>query len=191
MSLENMFCQRYLPRLRSSSDPWVLSSIFKPYRNIKRYLIWHIENRGLLALLSLGMFEKKRTIGPALDDEELTDPEVLNLQPGELVEVKSIEEILGTLDRKRHQKGLLWMTGMRKFCRKRYKVKKRVERIILEANGELRKMKNTVILENVTCDGKLFGNCDRSCFHFWREVWLRRVTGELSPDNPDVKDDRA
>jgi len=106
------------------------------------------------------------------------DSEVLGLRPGELVEVKSVEEILATLGPDRKCRGLLWMTGMRKFCGKRYRVLKRVESILLETNGELRTMRNTVSLEGVMCDGAEFGACDRSCFHFWREAWLRRVTQE-------------
>jgi hypothetical protein len=101
--------------------------------------------------------------------------ETLALQPGELVEVRPIEEILATLDRHRRHKGLLWMTGMRKHCGRQYRVYRRVQRITLESNGELRNMKNTVLLEGVMCDGREFGGCDRSCFHFWREAWLRRV----------------
>ena len=97
------------------------------------------------------------------------------LQPGELVEVRSVEEILATLDRHRRHKGLLWMTGMRKYCGGQYRVYKRVERIALESNGELRNMKDTVLLEGVLCDGREFGGCDRCCFHFWREAWLKRI----------------
>jgi hypothetical protein len=102
-------------------------------------------------------------------------PEVLGLQPGELVEVKSVEEVLATLDGNRRHKGLRWMTGMSKYCGGRYRVQRRVERIMLETNGELRNMRNTVLLEGAMCDGQAFGGCDRSCFHFWREIWLRRV----------------
>jgi hypothetical protein len=97
------------------------------------------------------------------------------LQPGEWVQVKPIEEILATLDGSRRHKGLLWMTGMRQHCGRQYRVHRRVQRITLEGTGELRTMKNTVLLEGVMCDGREFGGCDRSCFHFWREAWLRRV----------------
>jgi len=38
-----------------------------------------------------------------------------------------------------------------------------------------RMIKNTVLLESTYCQGKNF-NCDRSCFLFWKEVWLRRVS---------------
>jgi hypothetical protein len=137
------------------------------------------------------LYEKERADAPALDNDKLTEQEALDLHPGELVEVKGIDEILSTFDEPRRHQGLLWMTGMRKFCGKRYKVKKRVGRIILESSGELRKVNNTVLLENVTCDGKHFGNCDRCCYHLWREVWLRRVKKDQSPNKSDAERDRA
>lgn len=104
-----------------------------------------------------------------------SDDEVLNLQPGEWVEVKSEKEILAMLDEKGDYKGLRWMCNMRKFCGKRYRVLKRLETMLLESSGKYRQVKNTVLLEGVICDGQDWFGCDRSCFHFWREIWLRRV----------------
>ena len=168
-------CHGDFPCLRSASDQWLPSHILKPYQKIKSYFTWHIENGRLAAMLGLGAHNTQGFHAAVADNETLIEQEVLALKPGELVEVKSIDEILDTLDRRRRCEGLLWMSGMRKFCGGRYRVHKRVERIVLETNGELRTMKNTVLLETVMCDGKDFGNCDRSCFHFWREAWLRRV----------------
>ena len=99
--------------------------------------------------------------------------EELHLQRGDVVQVKSEREIRETLDEHGRHRGLLWMPGMARFCGKTYKVHKRVETIMLESTGELRKIRNTVLLENVMCED-LYG-CDRSCFHYWREAWLRRV----------------
>jgi hypothetical protein len=99
--------------------------------------------------------------------------ECLNLQPGELVEVKSEQEVRATLDEHGRHRGLLWMPGMARFCGNTYKVHKRVETIMLESTGELRKIRHTVLLADVMCEN-LYG-CDRSCFHYWREAWLRRV----------------
>jgi len=73
---------------------------------------------------------------------------------------------------------------MRKYCGKRFRVYKRLEKIILETTGELRTVRTpTVLLEEVFCDGEAHGGCDRSCFCFWREAWLKRVT----PQNPQEK----
>jgi len=103
--------------------------------------------------------------------------EILDLQPGELVEVKSEQEICETLDEHDRHRGLAWMPNMARFCGKEYKVYKRVSRVMLESNGQIRKVKNTVLLDGVMCEN-LYG-CDRSCFHFWREAWLRRVESRV------------
>ncbi len=147
--------------------------------------MWYVKNTGLRGTLrhavSLGARPLRRSRGATRACTRRSGLpqalETLNLRPGELVEVKSLEEILATLDGERRNRGLLWMTGMSRYCGRRYRVHRRVERIMLESNGELRNMKNTVLLEGVMCDGAAFGGCDRSCFHFWREAWLRRVPG--------------
>ena len=100
----------------------------------------------------------------------------LDLHPGELVEVKSAKEIFSTLDSQGKLKGLPFTKEMMIFCGKQFRVYKRLENILLEATGELRRIRvPTVILEGVFCDGKAHGGCDRSCFCFWREAWLRRI----------------
>lgn len=107
----------------------------------------------------------------------------LRLQPGELVEVKSESEILQTLDEHGRHRGLLWMPNMARFCEKQYRVRKRIETMMLEATGELRKVRDTVLLEDVTCED-LYG-CDRSCYHYWREAWLRRVPSDADAPSFD------
>jgi hypothetical protein len=103
--------------------------------------------------------------------------EALNLQPGEWVEVRSVKEIFATLDKRGKLRGLQFTPEMVKFCGKRLRVYKKLDKIILEATGELRKIRSpTVLLEGVFCDGKAHAGCDRSCFCFWREEWLRRVS---------------
>jgi hypothetical protein len=100
--------------------------------------------------------------------------EVLNLTPGEWVEVKSYPEILRTLGPDQRHRGMLFMTEMAEYCGRRLQVYKIVERILLEDTGEVRRLRNTVLLAGSTCSGLSVG-CDRSCFHFWREAWLRRI----------------
>lgn len=99
----------------------------------------------------------------------------LNLQPGELVEVKSKEEILATLDAKGRNRGLGFGAEMLKYCGKRYKVWKRVDIAINEETGTLRQINNTVLLEGITCDGTAHGDCKRNCYCLWREIWLKRA----------------
>ena len=172
-------CHGVVGCLHSGSRRWVLNPLAKRWQRVRSYAVWHIENLGGwkgLAVACLCLWRRTEKSSREEDRRRrTTSQEALALQPGELVEVKSIEEILSTLDRNRRHKGLLWMTGMRKYCGRQYRVYRRVQRITLESNGELRNMKNTVLLEGVMCDGREFGGCDRSCFHFWREAWLKRV----------------
>jgi hypothetical protein len=142
------------------------------------HLLWHLRDKGFCGVIKYGFqFIKgsSRSIGSSTSIKQMRDDEVLNLRPGEWVEVKSEKEILATLDEKETYKGLRWMCNMRKFCGKRYRVYKRLERMLLESKAEYRDVKNTVLLEGVVCDGQEWYGCDRSCYHFWREVWLRRL----------------
>jgi len=112
---------------------------------------------------------------------------VLNLQPNELVEVLSEDEIRSTLDSNGKLKGLVFMPEMKKYCGKRFKVYKRLEKILLETTGEMRNIKNTVLLEGAICDGSAHFGCDRSCFCFWRESWLRRLQAKKRALNAKTK----
>lgn len=109
-------------------------------------------------------------------DRSFKNAESLDLKPGEWVAVKSAEEILSTLDADLKYKGLSFDPEMLRFCGRRFRVYKRVNRIIVESTGQVREMRSpTVLLEGTVCNGQAHGGCDRSCFCFWREVWLRRV----------------
>lgn len=98
----------------------------------------------------------------------------LELRAGEWVEVKSYQEIRETLDGNQRHRGMLFMPEMAAYCGKKLQVHKVVQRILLEDTREVRRLRNTVLLAGSTCSGLSVG-CDRCCFHFWREAWLRRV----------------
>jgi hypothetical protein len=104
--------------------------------------------------------------------------ESLNLQPGEWVEVKSVESIAKTLNESGRNRGLEFFPGMHLFCGGRYRVKGRLDRIIMDGTGEMRRLNNTVLLEGSTCRcahlGFGLGGCSRCEFAYWREIWLRR-----------------
>jgi hypothetical protein len=146
-----------------------------------RVLSWCLRHLGPAATSRLlwskmGRLWGRRSAGPVAGGRKASvsdGSECLNLQPGELVEVKSEPEVRATLDEHGRHRGLLWMPGMARFCGKTYRVHKRVETIMLESTGELRQIRHTVLLADVMCEN-LYG-CDRSCFHYWREAWLRRV----------------
>lgn len=186
MTTSHETCHGQFDCLQDCSSAFQPSRLSTTWDNLKltwTHGMWQLQSKGALATFRLAIskiarlsaVEKNKPKALAQNSRLSPDEEVLNLEPGELVQVKSEEEILATLGEGRKYKGLLWMKGMRRFCGKRYRVYKRLERILLETNGELRKVKNTVLLEGVMCDGQEFQGCDRSCFHFWREAWLKRV----------------
>lgn len=104
-----------------------------------------------------------------------TPTAALNLQPGELVEVKSKDEILATLDLNLRNRGLSFTPEMMKYCGKRYRVLKRLDKYFVEEAGIFRQIANTVLLDGVTCDGTAHDGCLRTCYCLYREIWLRRV----------------
>ena len=111
----------------------------------------------------------------------------MNLKAGDVVVVKSVDEIRETLDRNDKTKGLLFMPEMWKYCGKQFVVYKRVSTILIESTGKKRHPKNTVLLEHVHCDGSEHFNCDSSCFHYWREAWLKRMDDNSGKsDAPDA-----
>lgn len=104
----------------------------------------------------------------------------LNLQAGELVRVKSHEEILTTLDQYNHNRGMSFDAEMTPYCGRVLRVRNRVEQFVDEKNGKLRRLKTpAVILEGGICEGcysdyRMF--CPRAIYAWWREIWLERVT---------------
>jgi hypothetical protein len=119
----------------------------------------------------------RRLAGVAARDEvhggpHETDTVPLGLQAGEWVEVKSPEEIGTTLNDQGKNRGLAFDRAMLEYCGKRYRVLRRVDRIIQEETGRMVSLGNTVILDDVIC--RSFG-CPRGNLFYWRETWLRRV----------------
>ncbi len=101
----------------------------------------------------------------------------LSLKEGELVRVKSKEEIMSTLDHLGKLKGCSFMENeMSPYCGTVHRVHKSMERFVDERELRVKKCKGLILLEGAMCQGTTaFGRCDRSCFIFWREEWLERV----------------
>ncbi len=109
-----------------------------------------------------------------MDVNNANDP--LNLKPGDCVQVKSIDEISQTLDKRRKYKGLIFMPEMENFCGKKFEVFKNVKILKFEETGEVRKLISPAVsLKGVYCNGEYHDKCDRSCFHIWNEIWLKKV----------------
>ena len=106
-----------------------------------------------------------------------TPRELLDLRPGELVRVKSKEEIAQTLDGRNRNRGLTFDSEMLGYCGGEYRVLRRVNRIINEETGELIDLPgDCIVLDTVTCTAEYHRLCRRSIYPYWREIWLTRVS---------------
>ena len=114
---------------------------------------------------------------PFLDGTQRRTPtEALNLQPGELVRIKSKEMIVKTLDTGNRNRGMKFDAEQLKYCGRQARVVGRVERIIDEPSGRMLELKNPcIVLEDVICTGDYHRLCPRGTYPYWREIWLERV----------------
>lgn len=113
----------------------------------------------------------------AVPAEIATNVKPFPLKEGDLVRVRSKEEIKSTLDHFGKLKGCSFMENeMAPYCGTVHRVHKSMERFVDERELKVKKCKGLVLLEGVMCHGTTaFGRCDRSCFVFWREEWLERI----------------
>lgn len=101
---------------------------------------------------------------------------VQNFKSGDLVRVRSKEEILSTLNHMGQLKGCTFMDVMIPYCGTMQHVLKPMERFVDERDLRVKKCSGLVLLDGVMCQGtKEFGRCDRSCLMFWRQEWLQKV----------------
>jgi hypothetical protein len=124
-----------------------------------------------------------RRLYPDLDERRVqrskTPHETLNLQVGDYVRIKSLKEILQTLDINFKNRGLQFTPELVPYCGRTSKVIKIVKKIVNEVDGQMLNFSNAcIILENVICTGyvskkRLF--CPKSCYPYWREIWLKKM----------------
>ncbi|MET3522360.1 hypothetical protein [Mesorhizobium abyssinicae] len=104
----------------------------------------------------------------------------LDLQPGELIRVKSYEEILETLDTDNKSVGLTFDAEMVPYCGHTFRVRSRVTTFVNEKTGLINKLRGpAVILEKVWCNSRYSDcrmQCPRAVYPWWREVWLERAS---------------
>lgn len=118
-----------------------------------------------------------------------TPREALDLAPGDIVEVKSKDEILATLDTHGRNRGMSFDGEMAPYCGERRTVLRRVDRLVDEKTGRMRELgTDAIVLEGVVCTGRYHGMCPRAIYPYWREIWLRRVdtADEARPARTDT-----
>ena len=105
--------------------------------------------------------------------------EPLDLQPGDLVQVRSPTEIAPTLDANGRNLGLGWDRELAPYCGGTFRVQDRVQRIIDERTGRMIQIsRDCIVLDGVVCSGEhSVGRwfCARQIPPYWREAWLRRA----------------
>jgi len=128
---------------------------------------WH---GGALVRLLRGVLRKVRALG-------VIRPGQLDLRAGETVVIRSREEILATLDGRGELESLPFMPEMESLCGREARVHRRVDKIFdwITSSG-LRRMRDTVILDGLRCDGGSHDACQADCPILWKEAWLRRAS---------------
>jgi hypothetical protein len=93
---------------------------------------------------------------------------------GDLVEVRSKEEILATLTEDGRIDGMPFMPEMLQFCGQQIRVGAVAHKTCETAKKTYkgRRLEKTVHLADLRCDGSAHGGCQAACRLFWRDEWL-------------------
>lgn len=112
------------------------------------------------------------------------------MRAGDSVELRSPAEILATLDEHGLLEGLPFMPEMLGYFGRTFRVDAQVERACdtIGYTG-VRRLKDTVILDDLRCDGSGHAGCQAQCRLYWKEAWLRPAGSRKS--NGDVRGDES
>src|SRR5262249_20934362 len=108
-----------------------------------------------------------------------------SFRAGDFVEVRSKEEILETLDKNGQLDGMPFMPEMFEYCGKIMRIDKRAHKTcdtVHEYKG--RRLKDSVHLSDVRCNGQFHGGCQASCLICWKAAWLRSLDWQGLEANP-------
>ena len=108
----------------------------------------------------------------------------LGLGSGDWVDVKSAAGIVESLDEHGRNCGLGFTPTMIPALGRRHQVLYPIRKIILEQDGKMVQLSNTVALDGVVCEGNCVNQCPRAEYLFWRESWLDHADGPLSSSVP-------
>jgi len=100
---------------------------------------------------------------------------------GALVEVRSKEEILATLDEHGCVDGLPFMPEMFAFCGQHFQVRSVAHKTCDTAHRTWhgRRLQATVHLADLRCDGTAHGGCQAACSLFWKDAWLKPADDDV------------
>jgi hypothetical protein len=95
---------------------------------------------------------------------------------GELVRIRSLEEISATLDANGCLDGLPFMPEMAKYCGSTGTVFRYVDKIYdYGGRKDMRRMKDAVLITGLRCDGGAHDGCQTRCYLLWKSAWITRA----------------
>jgi hypothetical protein len=105
------------------------------------------------------------------------------LRAGDVVRLRTPAEILATLDSDGCLEGQPFMPEMLEYFGRSFRVSARVDRACdtVTSWGGVRRLDNTVFLEDLRCSGAAHGGCQAHCRLYWREAWLRSADDDHAP----------
>ena len=112
------------------------------------------------------------------------------LKPGDWIEVRGRDEILGTLDADGRLEGMIFMPEMLQFCGRRFRVEKSAHKTCDYSTLPpfvSRRIERTVLLET-RCDGSAHGGCQAGCTLLWKEAWLKKADGRSPASEATAND---
>lgn len=146
--------------------------------HLRGYRLWHALYDAVQRLVGGKPF-------PIIEGKlKKTPSQSLGLKPGDVVRVKSLDEIVATLDVRNRNRGMAFDKEQAVVCGERHVVQARVEQIIDEASGRMVRLPNDcLILKGVACEAVYSEKriaCPRAIYSYWRECWLERAEPEKS-----------
>ena len=100
------------------------------------------------------------------------------LSIGDIVQVRSAAEIRQTLDSDGALDGLPFMPEMLRFCGSRFRIFRWADKINdMNTKTGVRRLRDTVMLEGLRCDGSAHDGCQAECQILWKHAWLQRAAG--------------
>jgi len=170
--------RQYLRDLRSGNLDTGLGGTSRGHRVLEFFLtLSRLSQASIIGFFNEVQARRQGDRYPFIEGTASKTPvELMNLQPGELVEVRSKEEIMATLDKDQKNRGLWFDSEMLPYCGGIYRVLRRVHRIVDEKTGKIVNMKNPcIVLEGVVCKSDFHRLCPRAIYPYWRENWLKRA----------------
>lgn len=109
---------------------------------------------------------------------------------GDWVEVRSLDEIMTTLDNRASLEAMPFMPEMVPCCGKRFQIVKSAHKTCDSSGWEYLRSLNKAVHLDTRCEGSSHGGCQAGCRFFWKTAWLRKVDGPL-PDEQSQQNGKS